>query len=209
MAQPFLSGSPQPLETTTPITSSLILVRHAAPQIDVTVPAHTWPLSDKGRDSCYELAERLRPHGPTRIITSTETKARQTGDIIANTLQLPIEDQSGLHEHDRSNVTDLDQATFQILVARLLTDPNTLVFGQETGTQARNRFTQAIFSIRRRYPDDTLIVVTHGTVLTLFIALYNPIDPVSWWQNLRLPDFFCLSEPGFQLIHHNSPVQSL
>lgn len=209
MAQLSLSGSPRPIETDTPITGSLILVRHAAPQIDVTTPAHTWPLSDKGRQSCYELAERLRPRCPTRIITSTETKARQTGYIIANTLQLPIEDQSGLHEHDRSNVTNLDQATFQTLVARLLTHPETLVFGQETGAQARNRFTQAIFSIRRRYPDDTVIIVTHGTVLTLFIALYNPINPVFWWQNLRLPDFFCLSEPGFQLIHHNSPAQSL
>ena len=184
------------------MSCSLILIRHAATQVDLTTPAHTWPLSDKGQQSCYDLAERLRPRHPSRIITSTETKARQTGYIIATVLQLPLESWPGLHEHARNNVTGLDQKTFVTQVARLLTQPETHVFGLETGAQARQRFTQAIHSIRQQYPDDTLAIVTHGTVLTLFIAAHNPIEPVSWWQNLRLPDFFCLTEPAFLLINH-------
>lgn len=185
------------------MTCSLLLIRHAAPQIDPTTPAHTWLLSDKGRQSCYELAERLRPRRPTRILTSTEPKAQQTGQLIATTLQIPIETWPDLHEHDRSNITDLDLDTFKAQVARLLTQPDALVFGRETGTQARQRFTEAIHSARACYPADTLAVVTHGTVMTLFIAAHNPtIEPVSWWQNLRLPDFYCLSQPDFQLVNH-------
>lgn len=186
---------------------SLLLVRHAAPHIDPSTPAHTWLLSDKGRQSCYDLAERLRPHGPTRILTSTEAKAQQTGQLIATVLQLPSETWPDLHEHDRSNVTGLDQETFKTQVIGLLTHPETYIFGRETGTQARQRFTQAIHAARATYPTDTLAIVTHGTVMTLFLAAHNPtLEPVSWWQNLRLPDLYCLSEPAFYLINHaNTP----
>ena len=185
------------------MTCSLLLIRHAAPQVDPSTPAHTWWLSDKGRQSCYELAERLRPRCPTRILTSTEPKAQQTGQIIATVLQIPSATWPDLHEHDRSNVTGLDQETFQAQVIQLLTHPETHLFGRETGAQAQQRFTRAIHSARAAYPTDTLALVTHGTVMTLFVTAHNPtIEPVSWWQNLRLPDAYCLSEPAFYPINH-------
>jgi broad specificity phosphatase PhoE len=163
------------------------------------LPASTWPLSQAGRAACVPLAEELRPHSPTRIITSTETKAQQTGQIVADILGLPLNIADGLQEHDRTHVTGLDEATFKANVARLLIEPDQLVFGLETGTQVRQRFTRALQTALYQYPTDTLAIVTHGTALTLFLTTHNPINPLSFWLNLRLPCFFLLDPVSWQL----------
>lgn len=177
----------------------LILIRHAAPQVDTTTPAHTWPLSQEGRARCIVLAEQLRPHALTRILTSTELKAQQTGQIIADVLGLPLNLANGIQEHNRTQTTELDNTTFKAKVARLLAEPDQLVFGLETGNQVRHRFTQAIQTVLNQYPTDSLALVTHGTALTLFLAAHNPIDPVTFWHNLDLPCFFLLDPTTWQL----------
>jgi broad specificity phosphatase PhoE len=50
--------------------SYLILVRHAAVQIDPSIPSHEWPLTPDGRSASHHLAQKLTPYQPHRIITS-------------------------------------------------------------------------------------------------------------------------------------------
>jgi hypothetical protein len=46
-----------------------------------------------------------------------------------------------------------------------------------------------------------LAIVTHGTVLTLFLAHHNPhLDPISFWRDLTLPCFFVTSIPAMEII---------
>lgn len=184
----------------------LILIRHSAPMVDTHQPAHTWPLNPEGVRRCVSLAETLRPHTPTRIITSTERKAQQTGQIIADMLGLPLNMADGFQEHDRTQVTGLDTATFKAQVIRLLTHPDQLVFGQETGTQVQQRFTQAIQNTLRQYPTDTLAIVTHGTALTLFLSTHNPINAITFWKTLDLPCFFLLDLVTFKLYPEMIPT---
>ena len=66
----------------------LILVRHAKPHIVPDVPAREWGLSEKGRALCREIAKQISPYAPGRIVTSTETKAVQTGQLIADSLNV-------------------------------------------------------------------------------------------------------------------------
>lgn len=198
-AQPSSSGCPQPRNHSPDMPKPLILIRHAATQVDTNKPSHTWPLSQEGRTACVSLAEQLRPHAPTRIITSTETKAQQTGQLIADILGLPLSQLEGLQEHNRTQITGLDEATFKAHVTRLLTEPDQLVFGLETGTQVRYRFTQALETAIHQYPTDTLALVTHGTALTLFLTAHNSLNPLSFWRNLRLPCFFLLEPVTWQL----------
>ncbi|MCL4868945.1 MAG: phosphoglycerate mutase family protein [Anaerolineae bacterium] len=177
-----------------------ILIRHSLPHIDTNSPSHTWPLTQEGRDRSVLLAEQLRPHHLTRLITSSESKAQETGHIIAQIVGLPVSIAPGLQEHDRRNVTGLDNTTFRTLVTRLLASPDELVFGLETGSQVSQRFTQAIQSSLAQYPHETLGFVTHGTALTLFIAAHNSINPVNFWQQLALPCYFRLNAATFALL---------
>jgi broad specificity phosphatase PhoE len=79
-----------------------------------------------------------------------------------------------------------------------------LVFGNETGEQARTRFTQAINTLLTQHPSDTLAIVSHGTVLTLFLAHHNPhLDPIPFWQQLKLPDLVVVSLPDMKIIERS------
>jgi hypothetical protein len=42
-------------------------------------------------------------------------------------------------------------------------------------------------------------IVTHGTVLSIFTARHNPIDPFALWQQLSLPAFLVLDRLTFTM----------
>ncbi|MGD8903036.1 MAG: histidine phosphatase family protein [Anaerolineae bacterium] len=178
----------------------LILVRHSLPVISSKQPASQWQLSDEGRRRCERLAELLAPHRPGAIVTSTEPKAIETGQIVGKQLGIPVEAAPDLHEHERPG-TDLDTVEqFQAKVGRLLQHPDEQVFGVETGDEARERFNAAVCEVMRQHPGGNLAIVSHGTVITLFVARAAGIEPVPFWRALSLPAFAVLSYPSLALL---------
>ena len=178
----------------------LILVRHSLPVITGDQTASLWQLSDEGRRRCERLAELLAVHRPSAIVTSTEPKAIETGQLIGERLGIPTEAAPNLHEHERPG-TDLDTLErFQAKVARLLEHPSEWVFGAETGDEARERFATAVEDALKQHPAGNLAIVSHGTVMTLFLAHAVGINPVPFWRGLGLPAYVVLSYPELALI---------
>ena len=184
----------------------LILVKHAMPAIVPGIAPSQWQLSEQGQQSCSQLAEKLAVWQPTRIISSMELKAQQTAQNVATQLLLPAGTWPDLHEHVRysallGDVGDYtSQADFEASVQRLFAAPEQLVFGRETARQAQQRFSTAIQRLLEAYPEQTLAVVAHGTVITLFVAQTNPVEPFAFWKALTLPSFVALSLPDRSLL---------
>ena len=179
----------------------LILVRHSLPEIVSDLPANQWHLSGTGRLRCERLAERLATYDPDVIVASLEPKATETGRIVANILGKPFETAENLHEHDRSNVGPLDtKEQFEARVASFFENPQKLIFGRETADDAHRRFAKAVADVIGKYPSGNLAVVTHGTVMTLFVARAAGFEPFPFWKRLGLPSFVVLSLPEFGLL---------
>ncbi|MCB9422840.1 MAG: histidine phosphatase family protein [Ardenticatenaceae bacterium] len=182
------------------VNRKFLFIRHAAVAVDPAVPAREWSLSSDGRSRTRSLAPQLTPYDLTRIITSDESKARETGQIIAETLGLPWQSAPNLHEHNRQGAPFFtSKEAFETAVARFFDNPDTLVFGNETANQTFARFDTAVRHLLAVYPNDTLAIVTHGTVLTLFLAHYNQFTPFPFWQKLQMPDFFVVTLPDMCL----------
>ena len=179
----------------------LILIRHSAVTQDPTLSSHQWRLSAAGRARAQALAAHIAPHHPTRFITSEEPKAIETGHILAEALGNPCTTTPGLQEHDRTGVPYFHSpAEFEAAVIQLFEQPNELVFGQETADQACHRFTRAIHTLLAQHPTGNLAIVTHGTVLTLFLTHHNPhLDSIPFWRSLKLPDLVVVSLPDMNL----------
>ena len=171
------------------------------PEIVPGKPPSGWLLSADGRKSCAALAERLREHQPQIIITSSEPKANETGLLLSEALGIPFETAPGLHEHQRDTASFLnDRDKWNDLVADFFRRPDELVFGEETATQARKRFSAAMDAVLDQHPDETIVIVCHGTVISLYTAQVAGIDPFPLWQRLHLPSHVVFSRPELGLL---------
>jgi len=180
--------------------SHLILIKHAMPQIDTTKSSRDWILSPEGRQSCRPLAEKIQPYAPLQMITSDEPKAHDTGKIAADHLNIPCTTRPNLHEHDRVGVPFIsDKTKWHATIQTFFVQPNDLIFGNETATQAKDRFTNALNQVLTEFTG-TLAIATHGTVISLFVAHHNNTSGFDIWSQLTLPSFVVLNRNTFKLL---------
>jgi broad specificity phosphatase PhoE len=173
-------------------TPALILVRHGRPLIDPDQPPTTWPLCPEGRDAVAKLAERIAVYGPAAVASSPEPKAAETAEIIAGALGLKVELDGGLHEHKRPALAFGTEEAFRARIAQVFADPAKPVAGGESVEQACERFARAI----AEHPARPLVAVTHGTVLSHYVARSLGLDAHDLWRSLHTPDAFVLDADG-------------
>ena len=177
--------------------NNLILVRHSEPKIEPDRPASTWRLSERGRTRAGELAEELRGFTPTSIWSSKEPKAIETAQILTDALNVPVNVADGLEEHHRDEVPFFPtQDEFEQAIEQFFLNPEELVLGDETAQQAFQRFATAIDRILATDTAETPIVVTHGTVMTLYTASVSGVEPMCYWRSLETPSFVVLTQPN-------------
>jgi 2,3-bisphosphoglycerate-dependent phosphoglycerate mutase len=168
----------------------LILIKHARPLIDPVRAAHEWKLSDQGRGDASRLAERLRPHAVEEVFSSDEPKAIETAQIIAAEVGVDSSVADGVHEHDRSNVPHMRSGEFISHVELFFRKPDELTLGRETANQCLARFEAAIDElIRGNAGAKAIAVVTHGTVLSLYLANLGAGKPFDLWRRMGLPSY--------------------
>ena len=179
---------------------TLILVKHSLPEVDPSVPAREWRLSREGRRRARILGERLDRYNPDRIFSSTEPKAIETAEIASDCLKIPMEIVEGLHEHERVNAGFLKRDRFEQSIRRLYVQPGDPIFGEETADGAHCRFTRAVHGLTDRYPTENIAIVTHGTVLSLFVSRNSDLEPFALWKKLGLPSWVVLSRLDYRVI---------
>ena len=167
----------------------LLLVKHAAPAIDPAKPAATWPLSEAGRLACADLASFLLPLDIEHIVSSDEPKAMETARLVAMRLGVESSAVAGLCEQRRLTAPFFETPTaFRAAVARALANPETLVLGEETASEACDRFARAVGSLIETWPHDgPICAVTHGTVISLLVESWCGVDALETWDSLSLP----------------------
>jgi len=172
--------------------NSLIFVRHSIPAIDPEIPSDRWSLSKEGEVAAHELALRLNEYAPCHIISSPEPKALGTANILSAHLACAVGIEADLREHERHQVGFMPSAVFAAQIARFLQSSSVVTFGDECADTVYTRFSQTIKRVLSQYHDENIVVVTHGTALSLYLGRLCQIDAVALWQSLQLPDAFIL-----------------
>jgi probable phosphoglycerate mutase len=166
----------------------LLLVRHAEPDIDFAVPSSAWPLTERGKVSSGRLAEAASGFAPTRVVTSPEVKAVETGRILADTFNLPLTEDDRFAEHGAGPDDFIaDYREFRAKVRQFFTTPDAVVFRSESCAAAGARFAEGIRSLASEETDLPL-VVTHGRIMASWLAMLTGGTAWDIWIGLRLPD---------------------
>ena len=180
---------------------TLTFVKHARPEKVDSVDSHEWVLSPLGIADAQKLATHFQssPLPYIAIVSSDEPKASQTAQILATTLALPLSFKEGLHEHDRSNVPLMKTPEFVSAVANFFRKPTQLVLGNETARQALKRFEKSVDAAIEDHPEGNLLIVSHGTVLALWLETYCQLDGYTVWRQMGLPSYVSMTWPACDL----------
>lgn len=178
----------------------LVLVKHSLPEIVEGVPAAEWHLGEEGLRRAESLAARVDRGGAPRIYSSVEPKAVETASVLASAWNLPLEPRPGLHEHERPEAQLVPKGLFEARVRELFERPADRVFGAESAREVLRRFTRAVLPILARSADD-VVIVAHGTAITLFVSDVAGVAPFALWRRLELPSAVTLSLPELRLLN--------
>lgn len=162
--------------------SLLYLIRHPLTAPDPARPASTWGLAPEGEAQVAALCEAAFWRHVSAVYTSTHGKTRVVGAMAREAFGLPVTALPGLDEAQRD--VWIAPESFHEVQARFLAEPDRApVAGWESAQAASDRFMQAMAALLDRHdPGESVAVVSHGTVLTLYLAALRDEPPTleSW-----------------------------
>ena len=98
-------------------------ITHAEVVVDPAVPVPEWGLSERGRARVHAMLAQPWVDDVGRIVSSGETKALETADILARHLGLPVEQRDDTGEIDRSVPGFLPPDEFEVVADACFTRP--------------------------------------------------------------------------------------
>ncbi len=177
----------------------VILVRHAQPVIEPDKPSETWELSDDGRAATVALAQALKTFAPAAILCGAEPKMTGTATTLSEQIGVPVKPLPGLSEHARRTAKFADKDAFEAAIKSLFERPHETVYGEESANQTYDRFSVALDGTLAARPQDTVIAVSGGTAICIFLARRSGIDAFATWKRLRLPMAFVLDPENWKI----------
>jgi broad specificity phosphatase PhoE len=178
----------------------VVLVKHAMPTLEAGVPAREWRLGADGEAQARALGDRLRSFAPFALFSSPEPKAVRTAELVGAELGSSSRIWQGLEEFDRPALPLLTADEHAALNAPIFRDLARPVLGRESGADALRRFEAALVSlVDARQTDETLVIISHGTVIALLVSAHNDVDGFQLWRELSCASFVVLTYPGFEL----------
>ena len=164
----------------------LVLVRRAQVRLDAELPPRLWELTAEGRAAAEALARLALFAGAAAVITSPEPKARATAEPIARAAGVELRVEPDLREAERGASPVDDRARFVAQVDGWLS--GIPVPGWEERDAAAARIVACIEQLLRSCRGD-LVLVSHGTVLSLYLASLRGQARVDLaeWESIALP----------------------
>ncbi|MBI2760661.1 MAG: histidine phosphatase family protein [Chloroflexi bacterium] len=168
----------------------IILVRHAAVELDPAVLSALWPLSDAGRADARSLARSGMWRDVTRIFTSPELKAEETAHIIAGPNSMTVTAVEDLREVERPAGQWFED--YPAAVQAFFAAPGRATHGWESPKRAQERMVECIRQLASWEPGG-FAIAGHDLTLSLYLSTVTDLEAAALWPTIRLPDVAVLS----------------
>jgi len=149
------------------MTNTLRYLTHPQVRIDSAVPVPKWGLSDIGRERALSFAAAGILNSTKVIVSSAETKAIETAEIISDVIKTPIKIVENTHENDRSATGFLESAEFESVADLFFRHSHDSIRGWERAIDAQSRIVRETKTIIETYKGLDILMVGHGAVGTL------------------------------------------
>lgn len=145
-------------------------VSHPEVVVDPSVPVPLWSLNAVGRARASAGASCQWAGDIDRIVSSLETKAVETAEILATASGLAVEVRDGIGEIDRSSTGYVSHERHEELADQLFLRPDESAAGWERAVDASDRMVSRLRDLLRPGSGGHAVIVGHGGVGTLLMC---------------------------------------
>jgi len=139
--------------------------------IDPKIPVPLWSLSERGLQRMKKVLNESWIQDIDSIYCSTEKKAIDGAEIVADHLALHFEKIEKLGENDRSSTGFLNSDDFEETADLFFSNPDKSIRGWETATAAQKRITDCLTEILKKdSKKGDILIIAHGGVGTLLLC---------------------------------------
>ncbi len=146
--------------------NNFYFITHPNVVVSRDVPVPRWPLSELGKSRMRAGLRQPWVRDITSIYCSTEQKAIDGAEILAQHLGLDFQQVEELGENERSATGFLPPAEFERVADQFFAQPAVSVRGWERAVDAQARIVNAVEKISTE-AEGTIAIVSHGAVGTL------------------------------------------
>ena len=150
------------------------------------------PLSDRGREDAARVADRLSDRPVDAVLSSPYVRALETVEPVADRHGLDVDVAEGFRERRLTDgPAESIGETFESAIDGVWSDPTFAWPGGESNEDARERGVRALERILERHAGETVVVGTHGNLLTLLLGHYDDRFGFAFWRDeLTTPDVY-------------------
>jgi broad specificity phosphatase PhoE len=169
-------------------------MRHGQSEMNAQRRVQGWidsPLNDVGRAQALLLAQRLRCEAPVILYSSPLSRARETAEIIAAQLDVPVGVDERLKERGVGVIAGMNneeiEARFPDWVAQWrVTGGDTPPPGSEPRKGFWGRVAGVFAEIVARHPNDVVAVVSHGGTIGTYLSQLVGLEDFRKRSSFRL-----------------------
>lgn len=173
--------------------AQIILARHCKTTWNLEkrlVGISDQPLCEFGLNEAHETAPKLKSLGLDRIVSSPLRRAHHTSEIYSKFLGIPLTINEGLREIDHGDWNGIklaelledETSDFKIWY----NDPTKIPIpgGTEPILDAQERIKKTIKEILLAYPAETVLVVMHKHIRSIFTCFLNGLHLSNFRENI-------------------------
>ncbi len=147
------------------------------------------PLSQEGREQASRITSLFAEVPVDVVVSSPYSRAIETIEGTAHQRNLGILEVEAFKERRLAyNAVDDFQAAMEAVWA----DDTFSWEGDESNVEAQLRGVEALNGLLERYKGQTIVVGTHGNLMTLMMNYFDNQYHYSFWQSLKMPDVYKL-----------------
>ncbi|WP_432360461.1 histidine phosphatase family protein [Sporosarcina sp. UB5] len=177
------------------MNTSIYMIRHAESPF-VFGQERTRKLSPQGEEEARKVTALLNNKEIDLIVSSPYTRAIQTIEGISNAKNIEVKVFEELRERQLKGAYKLPEEEIQQAIKKSFEDSDYKLSGGESVKDVQKRALPVIKDLLVKYAGKTIVIGTHGNVMTVIMNYFNNEFGYAFWLKTSKPDIYKLIFSG-------------